>query len=318
MMGLVFHSIGVITLMIGIGVILSRTFNFNEDTRNAFISLITNVGMPCIILSSIFQVDIGGDLFGQIIFVFLVSIAINLAGIGLGYLFAVLFHKKVNRAKELAILSGLGNTGFIGIPLCAVLLGPEGALYAAMFDAGVDFTIWTVGALLLQQKKQVGLGMLRTMLNVPILSIVVGLTLAFFNLRPPYLLTDLFDRLAAIAAPLAMFYIGIMIMSLLRQPSAAGRLAGTRNTLWLPVTVKLVLLPVLAVLVGIGLSVDRLMLQTLLIQAAMPTLTLSSILFAKYSADEEMGAFVTICSTAAALLTIPGMIYLMNLWVTGG
>ncbi|RSK33723.1 AEC family transporter [Bhargavaea beijingensis] len=316
-MSLVFHSIGVITLMIGIGVILSRTFNFNEDTRNAFISLITNVGMPCIILSSIFQVDIEGELFGKIIFVFLVSIAINLAGIGLGYLFAILFHKKLDRARELAILSGLGNTGFIGIPLCAVLLGPEGALYAAMFDAGVDFTIWTVGALLLQKEKQIGLGMLRTMLNVPILSIVVGLTLAFFNLRPPFLLTDLFDRLAAIAAPLAMFYIGIMIMSLFQQRSS-GRLAGSRNTLWLPVTVKLVLLPVFAVLIGIGLSVDRLVLQTLLIQSAMPTLTLSSILFAKYSADEEMGAFVTICSTAAALLTIPGMIYLMNLWLAGG
>lgn len=313
-LGLIFHSIGIITLMIAIGVILARTFHFNEDTRSVFISLIVNVGMPCIILSSILQVEINGDLLQKILLVFILSIGINILGIGIGYLFAIVFHKKVNRAKELAILSGLGNTGFIGIPLCAVLLGPEGALYAAMFDAGVDFTIWTVGALLLQKDRQIGLGMLRTMINPPIIAIIIGVAMALFQYRPPLLINDLFDRLAAIAAPLAMFYIGIMMMSLFQTKPARG-LQISRSTLWLPITVKLILLPVFAVLIGKTLSLDLVMLQTLLIQAAMPTLTLSSILFAKYSADEEMGVITTIFSTLAALLTIPIMIYLLNLVV---
>ncbi|WP_432357056.1 AEC family transporter [Sporosarcina sp. UB5] len=313
-LGLIFHSIGIITLMITIGVILSRTFHFNEDTRNVFVSLIVNVGMPCIILSSILQVEIDGDLLQKILLVFILSIGINVLGIGIGYLFAVVFHKNVDRAKELAILSGLGNTGFIGIPLCAVLLGPEGALYAAMFDAGVDFTIWTVGALMLQKDRQIGLGMLRTMINPPIIAIIVGVSMALFNYRPPFLIQDLFDRLAAIAAPLAMFYIGIMMMNLFQTKSVRG-LQRSRSTLWLPMTVKLILLPIFAVLIGKTLSLNLVMQQTLLIQAAMPTLTLSSILFAKYSADEEMGVITTIVSTLAALLTIPVMIYLLNLLV---
>ncbi|RSK33753.1 hypothetical protein [Bhargavaea beijingensis] len=67
--GLVYHSIAVITMMIMIGAQLTRTFHFNEDTRNVFISLIVNVGMPCIILSSIFQVEIDGSLLKKILFV---------------------------------------------------------------------------------------------------------------------------------------------------------------------------------------------------------------------------------------------------------
>lgn len=300
--------------MISIGVILARTFHFNEDTRNVFISLIVNVGMPCIILSSILQVEMNSELLKKILLVFFLSIGINVLGIGIGYLFAIVFHKKVNRAKELAILSGLGNTGFIGIPLCAVLLGPEGALYAAMFDAGVDFTIWTVGALLLQKERQIGLGMLRTMINPPIIAILVGVTMALFQYRPPFLIQDLFDRLASIAAPLAMFYIGIMMMSLFQTKPERG-LQLSRSTLWLPILVKLILLPIFAVLIGNALALDLVMLQTLLIQAAMPTLTLSSILFAKYSADEELGVITTIFSTLAALLTIPVMLYLLNLLI---
>ncbi|MCG3088260.1 AEC family transporter [Sporosarcina cyprini] len=312
-LGLILHSIGIITLMIGIGVLLARTFHFNADTRNVFISLIVNVGMPCIILSSIFQIEIDGSLLRKIGFVFLFSIGFNVIGIGIGYLFAILFHKKVNRARELAILSGLGNTGFIGIPLCAVLLGPEGALYAAIFDAGVDFTIWTVGALLLQKNPRIGLGMLRTMINPPLLAIIIGMAMVVIGYHPPYLLQDLFDRLAAIAAPLAMFYIGIMIMSLIQTSSQS--IKNSRSTLWLPISVKLVLMPIFAVMVGKALSLDNIMLQTMLIQAAMPTLTLSSILFAKYSADEEMGIVTTIISTLAALFTIPVIIYLLNLYL---
>lgn len=299
--------------MISIGIVLAKTFQFNEDTRAVFISLIVNVGMPCIILSAIFQIEIDESVIRKIFLVFLFSIVFNVIGIGVGYLFAVLFHKKVNRARELAILSGLGNTGFIGIPLCAVLLGPEGALYAAIFDAGVDFTIWTVGAVLLQKNPRIGLGMLRTMINPPIIAILVGMTMVLVGYHPPYLLQDLFDRLAAIAAPLAMFYIGIMTMTLIQ--SSSNSIRKSRSTLWLPITVKLILMPILAVLIGKALSLDEILLQTFLIQAAMPTLTLSSILFAKYSADEEIGIVTTIISTIAALFTIPVMISLLNLYL---
>lgn len=312
-LGLILHSIGIITLMIAIGVVLAKTFHFNADTRNVFISLIVNVGMPCIILSAIFQIEIDENVIRKIFLVFLFSIVFNVIGIGVGYLFAILFHKKVNRAKELAILSGLGNTGFIGIPLCAVLLGPEGALYAAIFDAGVDFTIWTVGALLLQKNPRIGFGMLRTMINPPIIAILVGMAMVLIGYHPPFLLKDLIDRLAAIAAPLAMFYIGIMTMSLIQSNSPGFR--NSRSTLWLPVSVKLFLMPIFAVLIGKALALDEILLQTFLIQAAMPTLTLSSILFAKYSADEELGIVTTIISTIAALFTIPVMIYLLNLYL---
>lgn len=158
--------------------------------------------------------------------------------------------------------------------------------------------------------------MLRTMINPPIIAIIAGLAMVLFHYRPPFLLTDLFDRLAALAAPLAMFYIGIMTISLFKVRSTKG-MTGTRSILWLPLLVKLALLPVFAVLIGKALSLDQVMLQTLFIQAAMPTLTLSTILFAKYSADEEMGTVTTILSTLVALLTIPVMIYLMNMWVLG-
>lgn len=81
---------------------------------------------------------------------------------------------------------------------------------------------------------------------------------------------------------------------------------------WIPISVKLLMLPALvAVLIGY-FQLDMTIVQTVLIQSMMPTLTLASILFAKYSADEDMGAITTVLSTILALLTIPVMIYVLT------
>src|SRR5699024_10955453 len=111
---------------------------------------IVNVGMPSIILSSILKVEIEKDMYSMLIFTFIFSIIVNIVGIGLGVVISIVLKRYSNFRQEIGVLSGIGNTGYIGIPLCSILLGPEGALYAAIFDAGVNVTLWTVGAFVLQ------------------------------------------------------------------------------------------------------------------------------------------------------------------------
>src|SRR5699024_6548504 len=118
------------------------------------------------------------------------------------------------------------------IPLCAVLLGPEGALYAAIFDAGVDFTIWTIGVLMLQKSKKINLQTFKAMINVPMIAIVIGLSFAYVGVRPPTIFIELTDHLAALAVPLAMFYIGAIIMTLQRS-----KVNESTSKIWLPITV---------------------------------------------------------------------------------
>lgn len=303
----VFQSIVIISIMIIIGAILSKTFPFNNDTRQMFVSLIVNVAMPCIILSSIFKVEINDEIFKLMALVFGLSIVINSIGIAFGWIIVTLFYKNSNRKREIALLSGLGNTGFIGIPLCATLIGPEGALFAAIFDAGVDFVIWTVGSIMLQKNSRITFRALKSMINVPMLAIVLGLIFAYFNIKPPTLMIQVTNQLAALATPIAMFYIGVLIMTLRRS-----KVRESGSQIWIPLSVKLIILP-LTVLILIHFYTFNLVInQTILVQSMMPTLTLASILFAKYSADEGLGAITTIVSTIISLSTIPLMLYVVH------
>ncbi|MFP3389525.1 AEC family transporter [Brevibacillus sp. SIMBA_040] len=306
-MSLVFQSILIISCMIIIGAILTKTFSFNEYTRKMFISLIVNVAMPCIILSSIFHVEMNAGTFRLIAIVFGLSIVINLVGIGVGWGFAQLFHGTSTKKRELALLSGLGNTGFIGIPLCATIIGPEGGLFAAIFDAGVDFTIWTVGVIILQKEKRITLGTLKSMVNIPTAAIVAGLFIAFYQVKTPEIVIRLTDQLADLAAPLAMFYIGALIMTLKRD-----KVRETGQESWIPIVVKLIFMPLLVASLLPYFSLKMEIAQTILIQSMMPTLTLASILFAKYSADEEMGTLTTVLSTIISVITIPLMFFLVH------
>lgn len=307
----IFQSITLIAMLIFIGAILAKTFPVNNDTRQMFISLIVNIAMPSIILSSIFNVEITKDSFKLIVSVFILSIIINIFGIALGSLFVRIFYPKSTKKVEIAILSGLGNTGYIGIPLCAVLIGPEGALFAAIFDAGVDFTLWTVAVFMLQKEKKFSLSMLKSMVNVPMIAIFIGLFSAYISFRPPVIFIDLIDRLSGLAVPLAMFYIGAIIMTLQRS-----KVNNSTTKIWIPISVKLFILPIVVATMIYFSQLEKFIVQTVIIQSMMPTLALSSILFAKYSGDEDMGAVTTVLSTISALLTIPLMLYIIDLFIT--
>ena len=302
----VFEPILLIAVMILIGVLLARMTPINESTRKTYTLIIVNVAMPCIILSSIFKVDIDHSILKNIGIVFGLSIIINILGILIGWLLIAVFDKKSTIKPEIALLSGLGNTGFIGIPLCAAILGPTGALYAAIFDAGVDLVIWTVGVMLLQKSMKFSFHTLKSMINIPTIAIVCGLFFAFVNYRPPLIVITLTNQLAALASPLAMFYIGILIMSVNKSQYSA-----LKSKSIIPTLVKLLGLPLVVFMIITVINVDSIIAQTLLIQASMPALTLSSILFSKYNANDKLGAIVTVISTIFSLLSIPLLLLLL-------
>src|SRR5690625_3033381 len=164
--------------------------------------------MPAIILSSIFSVEINRDTLRVLLFIFVLSIMINLAGLLLGYLATLIFKRHSEKKIEIAILSAFGNTGFIGIPLSAVLFGPEGALYAAIFDAGVDFTIWTVGVYLLQDDKKFSFNLIKNLINIQIVANMLGLIIASLVINIPLSVYDLSTYLTSIVVAIAMFFIG--------------------------------------------------------------------------------------------------------------
>ncbi|TRY27076.1 AEC family transporter [Brevibacillus sp. LEMMJ03] len=304
------QSILVMAAIIGIGAAIGCRQPLAADSRQLLITIIVNVAMPCIILDGVFQTPIDDRLMLQIFAIFAVSVLLNCLGILIGWLGARTLPLSAKKRRELAILSGLGNTGFIGLPLCAALFGPKGAVLAAVFDAGLDFVMWTVAVMMLQEKGTFSLKGLKAMVNIPMIAIVAGLGFAMSGLTPPEPVKQLAAALARLASPLAMLYIGMLLPLLLRsKPQVSLPLLGV------PITFKLFVLPLSAALLLSVLHVDAEITRVAVVQVAMPTVAMASILFARYAADEEMGAMTTVFSTLLALLTIPAVLMVGSLLI---
>ncbi|GAB7389043.1 AEC family transporter [Bacillaceae bacterium] len=303
----ILSSILVMACMIGIGYLLTRCVPFSRDAREMLVGIIVYAAMPSIILSSVFRFPVDAHLFRQLAVVFLLSIVISSLGILIGWGLSRGMRIPSQKAREMAVVSGLGNTGFIGLPLCAALFGPKGALFAAVFDAGVDFTMWTLAVLLLQKRASLSIRSLKAMLNVPFLAILAGLALTYAGWHPPQLFNELTGRLAGLASPLAMMYIGMLLPGLRKR-----NIHDSLPYLRVPLAVKLLLIPAATACLLSWAEFDPLLEKVALVQSTMPTLTIASVLFAKFSADEEIGATATIVSTLLSLSTIPVIVSLMG------
>ncbi len=300
-------SVSIMGVMVLIGTLLRRNYAFTPDVQRMLITLIVNIGLPSIILASIFNFELDSDLLTLVFLTFGLSVALNITGIVIARSIARLRGVPKAAANEIAITATLGNTAFIGIPLCAILLGAKGALLAAVFDAGLDFVMWTVAVFLLQSGQTFSLKSLRAMINIPMMAIVTGMTLGLLQFEAPDFLKQLTKTLAAIASPLGMIYIGLLVPDLWHKLRTlkVGRLS-------FGIIFKIIIFPLGVLGILLMLPIDSLVAKVIIIQATMPTLTLASVLFQRYDADVNFGTAMTIVSVLLSLITIPIMVYLAS------
>ena len=154
-----------LAVLLAIGVWIAYKIPLTKDIRGLLIFTIINIALPAIILNGFFQVEMNDSLINQMMIIFLFSISFIIIGLIIGWLFSKLIGLNPLKARETAFLSTFGNTGLIGIPLCASLFGAKGAVFAAVFDAGMSLMLWTVGILFIQGKRKVTLQNVKSMLS---------------------------------------------------------------------------------------------------------------------------------------------------------
>lgn len=300
-------AITVMGIMILLGYFLSSKIHITAETKQVLVVVVLNIAVPSVILNGVFNTDVSDQLLGQIGIIFLLSIGFHLAALAFALLFAKIMRFESVFAKRITILAALGNTGFIGIPLCMTIFGPTGGLLAAIFDAGLDLVIFTVGLFLLQSDRGFRLNQLKALLNIPLAAVIVGVTSAFLNAEPPAVIRQLVELLSGLAAPLAMLYIGILLQQLLKRTGLQ-----VFPQIWFPLTVRLLMIPALTLLILYFLPLEELTRNVVILLSGMPTFMLAAILFSRYT-DEEDTAVITISfSTILSLLTIPLVAFAAN------
>lgn len=204
----------------------------------------------------------------------------------------------------------IGNTGFLGVPMLVVLLGPRAigpVLMVLTIDMLVFSTLITMiihGARQDRVRISALLPVLRGIVANPmILSMLAGLLWAWLTLPLPGPLDEFLSLLGAAATPGALFAIGASL--------AARSIRRIGPSVWLG-SAKLVLHPAVVGLAAWLLGVEPFAAGVMIAAAALPVAGNVYILAQHFGVAQHRVSTAILISTAASILTIPVVMLLIG------
>ncbi|PSJ21158.1 permease [Halomonas sp. ND22Bw] len=237
------------------------------------------------------------------------SLAVFLSGLTLAM---TLQRKPLGTGAIQALGMSAANSGFIGYPVAAMVVGSQAALFLAMNMLVESLLIIPLALILAELGQQAGSGLgkalretgRRLVRNPILIGLTVGVLLSATGLSLPSPLTRVIDMLAGAAGPAALFVIGGSLYGL--KPKGMVRDIGQ-------VAVgKLVLHPLAVFGVFLLLpDVDPTMLTGALLFACAPMISVYPLLGRRFGLD-DIAAATLMVSTLTSFVTISLMLWLIR------
>ncbi|MFZ5964468.1 AEC family transporter [Thalassococcus sp. BH17M4-6] len=230
---------------------------------------------------------------------------------GIAMIVAFMRGLKVETAAIEAQCAAIGNTGFLGVPMLALLLG-QAAVGPIILVLAIDLIVFSSllvilvtgsrdGRMSAAVLRTVGLGLIK---NPMIVSIVLGLAVSATGLPIPGPVNEFLATLGNAATPGALFAIGASLAS---KSAERLQIAG-----WLSFC-KLIIHPLL-VAAGAYLffPVDAFQAAVVVSAAALPVAGNVFILAQHYNLAPQRVSAAILISTAASILTVSAVIALVT------
>ncbi len=277
---------------------LARSVQFPGDTFWPLMErLIYFVFFPVLLVDRLAQADMGGVPLDKVLWAVLLLI-------GGGSLLAFLVRPLLRLEHAVFTSFYQGSVRFntyVGLAATAALFSDRHVAIAAVVIALLipllNVACVLVFALRSRQAFSPG-GVCRNILHNPlILACVLGLILNLSGWGLPAAVASVTELLSRVALPMGLLAVGAGL--------SFRVLLNGRVTMLLSSAIKLLLMPLLAVLIGWALNLGADLMQVFVLFAALPTATSAYILARQLGGDaEEMAAIIT-GQTLLAMLTLP-------------
>ncbi len=295
--------IGLIVLAMG----LRRVGLVQEEYAQIFAMLVTEVTLPALIFISIAK----QRLVWQEITLPATMMAAELACLALAWLIASLLRLDRPQKGAFILASGFGTSTFLGyVVVQQVFPGKVMALTDAVFisEIGVGLLIFTLGVFIAlyygadteKVRSQAAAETLRFFRSPIFISLALGLLVSFFpQVSDTFVMATIYDFLHVLAK--ANTVLVILTIGLLLHVQRLGSvllLAGLAGL------IKLILQPFLVFLPSLWYSYPELWHKVLVLEAAMPSATLSAVYSKRYGCDAGLASLIIFATVIMSAFTV--------------
>lgn len=281
--------------IVAIGAVLRAVGILSAGDSKPLNAVIVYVALPAFVFQAVRGAELGPDVWRVVAISWLVFAVI----LGLSWVLTLVRASDPRRRGGILLVSALGNTGYIGYPVTAALLGTTAVPLAVFSDVfGTVFALVLVGfpiAARFGRTERGRVNVLRELVTFPaVIALVAGLVLRSVAVPDP--VSSGLDMLASVVAPLIMLSVGVSL-----RPKALAKGAADVALVSL---LRLAVAPAVALVLG-GMFVTGDALRVGALQAGMPAMMLSLAVGERFGLDTEFIASAIFITTVLSAVTIP-------------
>jgi len=222
-----------------------------------------------------------------------------------------LLHVRMRDAAFYGLAGGVGNLGYMGVPMLVALLGERAAAAPILAIVVDNIVVGSAGLALAEMsgatrsgwKADVRDAAVRIFLNPFVIAMLLGAAFSAYGWGLPTPAESIVKLLADSAGPCALFAIGVSLV----RPDAPLRSA----VLALPIAAKLLLHPLVVWIAMWAFGVDSFTTLVAVLAAALPSAGWVFIFATRYEADAGRVSATILLTTALAFVTFSALVWLM-------
>ena len=291
----VIQQVIVLAILMSVGYVATKKEIITEDISKGMTLILTNIGLPALILSS-FNMSYSNDTLKGVILIFLYSVGIHLFTIVLSQILFIKYPK--GKKSVLSFGSIFPNSGFMGLPLIFELFGQEATLYASVFMIPYHTIQWTYGEnMLSKEKAKISIKKLAT--TPALVAVILGSLIFILKIEMPYVVGKPLSLLSSLTSPLSMLILGEKITKLKFKEILMDK------DIYYGCFIKLILVPLMTLIFLKAVNAPSLLLNIIVVMQSLPAAVLLVVLTQKHEGEIEFASKFTMISHILSIITIP-------------
>lgn len=306
-----------IVAYLAIGWVLQHTRSLPEQSGFVLNQYVIFVAVPALILLHLPKLEVTADVLAPLI----TPWAMYVLAIILVLLASKVWHWSRELTGALLVVVPLGNTSFLGFPFVEAFYGAEGLPFAVIYDQTGSFLALALisssiaahygatstSAAPGQAGLTIGQRLVRLLVFPPVIALILALVLKAFGLGQteyPRIIQPLLENLASTLVPVVMIAVGLQ----LRLRIASNHLA----PFFMALSIKLVVLPLVALAAFMLLGVNSLAAQVSVLEAAMPPMITGGAIAIGAGLKPRLVAAIIGYGVLIGMVTLPIMAWLIE------
>lgn len=287
-------------LVIGVGFIVSRTKVFTPVWIDILNKYALYVGFPALVIASLMSLEPNKELFTQLI---VHTSLYTLACMLLAFPLAKIFRLSRKMMRTLFLILPFGNFAYLGIPVIQSAYGDDMLPTAAILSAIYLFWVLTLAIILIEAYGEDGVHpkklLLSLLKNPLLLSVFVGLAIAFLQFELPLALAKTVNLFSDSVTAIILFALGLFLGT-----QALGKLKEW-STVAILVVITMLVFPACYHLWLKLVGMEEMLMKASILDAAMPMGLTPYVLASQYRLEDKLAARVVVLGTALSVFILP-------------